>query len=107
LLLVLASPGTITMRAALLALLALASVIPSVGCVGARGACGACQHCDQSGSACVRNGFFARHVGPNNHYTDPAAEGAGAPSSAQVGYPYYTNRGPRDFLMPDPPSIGN
>ncbi len=30
---------------------------------------------------------------------------AGAPS-AQVAYPYYTHRGPRDFLMANPPSIG-
>lgn len=30
---------------------------------------------------------------------------AGAPS-AQVAYPYYTHRGPRDFLMDNPPSIG-
>lgn len=29
----------------------------------------------------------------------------GAPS-AQVAYPYYTHRGPRDFLMANPPSIG-
>ena len=30
---------------------------------------------------------------------------AGAPT-AQVAYPYYTHRGPRDFLMDNPPSIG-
>ncbi|MFG0254472.1 MAG: hypothetical protein ACF787_05155 [Rhodopirellula sp. JB053] len=29
----------------------------------------------------------------------------GAPT-AQVAYPYYTHRGPRDFLMANPPSIG-
>ena len=28
------------------------------------------------------------------------------PPSAQVAYPYYTHRGPRDFLMANPPSIG-
>ncbi len=28
------------------------------------------------------------------------------PPSAQVGYPYYTVRGPRDFLLDNPPSIG-
>ena len=26
--------------------------------------------------------------------------------TAQVAYPYYTNRGPRDFLATNPPSIG-
>ncbi len=29
----------------------------------------------------------------------------GAPS-AQVAYPYYSHRGPRDFLLDNPPSIG-
>jgi hypothetical protein len=28
------------------------------------------------------------------------------PPAAQVGYPYYTTRGPRDFLINNPPSIG-
>ncbi len=32
--------------------------------------------------------------------------GPGGPSSATVGYPYYTTRAPRDFLMDNPPSIG-
>src|SRR5688572_8888418 len=104
------------MRTAMLALLLLAAVVPSVGCVGARGACGACQNCNH-GSGCVRNGFFARHFGGgrgaggaggplSEHYVDPMAEGAGAPPTAQVAYPYYTTRGPRDFLTNNPPSIG-
>jgi hypothetical protein len=33
--------------------------------------------------------------------------GPPGPPSAQVGYPYYTLRGPRDFLADNPPSIGN
>ena len=28
------------------------------------------------------------------------------PPSAQVGYPYYSHRGPRDFLLDNPPTIG-
>jgi hypothetical protein len=32
--------------------------------------------------------------------------GYGGPPSAHVGYPYYTTRGPRDFLINNPPSIG-
>ncbi len=28
------------------------------------------------------------------------------PASGQVAYPYYTTRGPRDFLQANPPSIG-
>ncbi len=28
------------------------------------------------------------------------------PPNASVGYPYYTVRGPRDFLLDNPPTIG-
>jgi hypothetical protein len=28
------------------------------------------------------------------------------PPSASIGYPYYTTRGPRDFFVNNPPSIG-
>jgi len=33
--------------------------------------------------------------------------GPQGPQSAQVAYPYYTTRGPRDFFANNPPSIGN
>ena len=33
-------------------------------------------------------------------------QGEPGPPSASVAYPYYTVRGPRDFLMNNPPSIG-
>jgi hypothetical protein len=32
--------------------------------------------------------------------------GPQGPPTAQVAYPYYTIRGPRDFLLDNPPSIG-
>jgi hypothetical protein len=32
--------------------------------------------------------------------------GPAGPPSATYGYPYYTTRAPRDFLMNNPPSIG-
>lgn len=32
--------------------------------------------------------------------------GPAGPQTAAVGYPYYTLRGPRDFLVDNPPSIG-
>lgn len=37
------------------------------------------------------------------HTAEPPMMGPGAP---QYVYPYYTTRGPRDFLMKNPPSIG-
>lgn len=42
--------------------------------------------------------------GPCNR-PPPPGMGYGMPG-AQVRYPYYTTRGPRDFLMANPPSIG-
>ena len=36
----------------------------------------------------------------------PAYGGPPGPPTAQVAYPYYTIRGPRDFLINNPPSIG-
>ncbi|MEC8558267.1 MAG: hypothetical protein VXZ82_24935 [Planctomycetota bacterium] len=35
------------------------------------------------------------------------ASGVGSPGAAQVAYPYYTTRGPRDFFVNNPPTIGN
>lgn len=33
--------------------------------------------------------------------------GPAGPPTATYAYPYYTIRGPRDFLLNNPPSIGN
>jgi hypothetical protein len=93
------------MRTAMLAMLALAMIVPGLGCAGARSACGSCNRCD-NGHGCIRNGAFARHFGPSTHAT-PTEEGMGAPQGAQVAYPYYTTRGPRDFFQNNPASIGN
>lgn len=52
------------------------------------------------------NGGPGGHLGHNAGSQPPGAGGpAGAPA-AQVAYPYYTSRGPRDFLMDNPPTIG-
>jgi hypothetical protein len=32
--------------------------------------------------------------------------GPSGPATAHVAYPYYTTRGPRDFLLNNPPTIG-
>lgn len=41
----------------------------------------------------------------HNEYHE-AHHGAAGPPTAAVAYPYYTTRGPRDFLNPNPPTIG-
>ena len=61
-------------------------------------------------------GYYHPHCGHHcyhgfqRHYYNvpmipPPAYQAGPPTAA-VTYPYYTVRGPRDFLMDDPPSLG-
>lgn len=42
---------------------------------------------------------------PKGHYPDGHLGPAGPPTAA-VAYPYYTIRGPRDFLVDDPPPLG-
>jgi hypothetical protein len=37
----------------------------------------------------------------------PPQIGPPGPPTGTYAYPYYTLRGPRDFLADDPPSIGN
>lgn len=44
---------------------------------------------------------YPRHLHMHREYVGPQG-----PPSAAVAYPYYTTRGPRDFLMDNPPSIG-
>jgi hypothetical protein len=46
---------------------------------------------------------FPHHHG---HHRDREYVGPQGPQTAQVAYPYYTIRGPRDFLLDNPPSIG-
>ena len=41
----------------------------------------------------------------HHHHLQTMAGPAGPPT-ASVAYPYYTTRGPRDFLLANPPSIG-
>jgi hypothetical protein len=47
-----------------------------------------------------------RNVNYGHHQTR-TYDGPPGPATAQVGYPYYTTRGPRDFFTNNPPSIGN
>ncbi|MEM7361869.1 MAG: hypothetical protein AAF335_02550, partial [Bacteroidota bacterium] len=53
-------------------------------------------------SAYLQPGCMGHHAGDalNNRPFTPG------PPTATVGYPYYTHRGPRDFLLDNPPSIG-
>jgi hypothetical protein len=62
------------------------------------------KQCDTCGKKC---GLFHKCGGLLNHHArrNEVIE-YGGPPAAQVTYPYYTNRGPRDFLDPNPRGIG-
>ena len=49
---------------------------------------------------------YQRFLGHNGSYAPAGHGGVGGPATAQVAYPYYTTRGPRDFLLDNPPTIG-
>lgn len=53
------------------------------------------------GAAHRTPGYPMLHHHHHREYVGPQG-----PPTAQVAYPYYTTRGPRDFLLDNPPSIG-
>ncbi|MGL4514669.1 MAG: hypothetical protein ACRCT8_16390 [Lacipirellulaceae bacterium] len=63
---------------------------------GGYGACGAGQNCVNNAVGAVLD---CNQCDSNYNF-------APGPPTGQVAYPYYTVRGPRDFLMCNPPSIG-
>jgi hypothetical protein len=92
----------------IVALLAVFLCTAGTGCVTGRGHIGhkaACHACGGAGcQSCgiLGGGGLAGHLAA--HHCDPGI--AAGPPSAQVVYPYYTVRGPRDFLLDDPPPLG-
>jgi hypothetical protein len=52
--------------------------------------------------------YGGAHMTPGypHHHFHREYVGPQGPPSAHVAYPYYTIRGPRDFLLDNPPSIG-
>ena len=75
---------------------------------------GACQGCENGACQVPHTG---RYGGLAKHHLSPAERAALAgsdygatqpagPPTGAVAYPYYTTRGPRDFLAKKPPSIG-
>jgi hypothetical protein len=82
-----------------------------------------CQNCNPGGYGAVNGhhaypggpfhgghyGYFGgahRTPGYPHHHFSRSYVGPQGPPTPQVAYPYYTTRGPRDFLLDNPPSIG-
>ncbi|WP_146400428.1 hypothetical protein [Pseudobythopirellula maris] len=66
------------------------------------GGCGSCDGC-ATGNGCI-NHMVGKVLDCGR--CDSAYGFTPGPPSAQTAYPYYTVRGPRDFFMCNPPSIG-
>lgn len=82
------------------------------GCTGEYGSCGSagCGQCGEgnpgvSGLFGADSGGYAGCGGQGCRVPCRAAFTPGPPTAA-VTYPYYTVRGPRDFLAANPPGIG-
>ena len=70
------------------------------GCCGG-GQCGGCNNsCLQNCLGKLLDCNGCQGCGDQHYNFTPG------PPTGQVAYPYYTTRGPRDFLMANPPSIG-
>jgi len=73
------------------------------------GTAGHCATCGQGGigggqvMSGLANGNYSGMQGMHSGAQQPINPG---PPTAAVAYPYYTHRGPRDFLLDNPPSIG-
>lgn len=85
------------MKRAALALSLAGLVLSIVGCASHRGGGDSCSGC----AGCLGHGG-RRGGGPD---ASQMVENSG-PATGAVTYPYYTIRGPRDFLDRDPQPIG-
>jgi hypothetical protein len=73
------------------------------GCGPGQGLCGC--YSDPAGNSCV-NGAVGGVLDCPCTANDQYYNFNQGPPTGQVAYPYYTTRGPRDFLLKNPPSIG-
>lgn len=93
------------MKRSLMALAAVALLSAGVGCNRqfVNDGCVTCEtgrgsrHCNSCGQGSGLLGKLCQH--------DAECVNPGPPT-AQVAYPYYTVRGPRDYFCDDPPTIG-
>jgi hypothetical protein len=79
-----------------------------LGMIGALTGCqSACHNCGPHGGrlGLLHHDGQGLHAASGGHHYRPPTEPAGGPVG-QYAYPYYTIRGPRDYLVDNPPSIG-
>jgi hypothetical protein len=97
------------MRHAVFSLLPVLLVLSMVGCCSPHGCFAPAAgtegcHCGMAQGP-IRRSLRGLHTALATHCHPQPVE-AGGPPVGTVTYPYYTVRGPRDFLADNPPSIG-
>lgn len=95
------------MKARLLCALALLVILCSSGCNCINLADSGSGGGGRRGPRAINPGGGLLGDGYAGHHRSREYNGPQGPATAQVAYPYYTLRGPRDFLVNNPPSIGN
>ncbi len=73
---------------------------------GGQGGCDACAAGGHSGGQAGGPGGGQHGMPGVPHHFSREYQGPQGPPSAQVAYPYYTTRGPRDYFANEPWSIG-
>lgn len=97
------------MRRTLFVFATLAAMISFSGCACTRpmglirGSCARTPKTCEKGGGDMLGWLRGRGSGTGHHGSGTMQAG---PPTGAVAYPYYTTRGPRDFLADDPPSIG-
>ena len=100
--------------------LAAAAILSATGCCALDGsgcgsgcgnggcAAGGCGNGGGGNGGCGNGGVHPRLAGLKQHMHGGGENGTpdmGGPTAA-IAYPYYANRGPRDWFEPNPPTIG-
>ncbi|MCH8922392.1 MAG: hypothetical protein IIA67_04500 [Planctomycetes bacterium] len=92
------------MKSAMFALLAAAMIVGSSGCCSLNSFCGGGGGEAAGCSSCGGGGQLLSRRGCDDGSCEVGFQPG--PPTAQVAYPYYTVRGPRDFLARNPRSVG-
>jgi hypothetical protein len=111
------------MKSSIFTLLAALLLLGSTGCAGGPGSKKGCRdgcngNCNQCGLATNYDNGVTAHgdpcgrggggpmAGGHQNMNPRAFAGPSGPPTAAITYPYYTTRGPRDFLQDNPRTIG-
>lgn len=97
------------MKRAIMVLGLICTMMATTGCVARNRACNSCNGplgCRPCKIGWQRGGTdYQAHLS-HSEYRQGGGQDLGNAGAAQVAYPYYTTRGPRDFLLNNPPTIG-